>query len=167
MMPVLAGAAPRFAAPSRLRKGVRAIVVAGAAALAAVAITSDRDDPPHWLLVARDSSYAIAIDTSRIRALPGRIYEVWYRTDHAMPRYYNAKMFTREVVHATLRCDGFSFRVMSVAMSVGAGRPVIRQTTEPRDYANQAWRRVEAGTTEADAARATCQVADWTKWGRR
>jgi hypothetical protein len=92
---------------------------------------------------------------------------VWYRTDHATTRFYQEKAFTRELVHAILRCDGYSFRITSVAMSMGDARPVIRQFTEPLDLARQQWRRVEAGSTEADAARATCQVADWTKWGRR
>jgi len=118
-------------------------------------------------MVARDSTYSISVDTSRIVAEPGRTYDIWYRTDHTVTRFYNDKAFTREVVHAVLRCDGYTFRVMSTAMSMGAGRAVLRQVTEPRDLVRQPWRRVEAGSTEADAAHATCEVADWAKWGRR
>jgi hypothetical protein len=145
-----------------VRVGIVAAVVVTARAVA----TSD-DGPTRWLVVARDSSYTISIDTAHIVALPGRVYEIWYRTDHSTTRYYKENAFTRETVRAILRCDGYSFRVASVAMSMGAGRPVARQITEPRDLARQAWRRVEAGSTEADAARATCVVADWAKWGRR
>src|SRR5688572_17409882 len=122
----------------------KTIAVVTAAVLATSAIASGGADPAHWMLVARDSSYVISIDTSRIVATPGRTYEVWYRTDHATTRFYREKAFTRELVHAVLRCDGYSFRVMSVAMSIGDSRAVIRQITEPRDLARQQWRRVEA-----------------------
>jgi hypothetical protein len=138
-----------------------------AAALTVRVMTSTNDSETHWLVVARDSSYTISIDTSRIVAQAGRTYEIWYRTDHSTTRYYNEKAFTRETVHAILRCYGYRFRIESVAMSIGSGRPVARQATEPRDLGQQEWRKVEAGSTEADAARATCVVADWAKWGQR
>ena len=78
------------------------IAIVTAASLAAYGIASGGDEPTRWMLVAHDSSYAISIDTSRIVAAPGRVYEVWYRTDHAATRFYNQKAFTREVVHAVL-----------------------------------------------------------------
>ena len=155
-----------FDAPSGFWKRLSTVVVVGAAGIATRALMVDGDDPMHWMLVARDSSYSIALDTSRIVATPGRTYEVWYRTDHSTLRFYNEHAFTREIVHAVLRCDGYTFRVMSAVMSIGGGRPVVRQVTEPRALGREAWRRVEPGSTEADAARATCEVADWTKWRR-
>ncbi len=155
------------AMPSPLRRGIGALAVVAAASVATRVIVTGRDAAAVWLLVARDSTYSISIDTSRIVAEAGRTYEIWYRTDHTVTRFYNDKAFTREVVHAILQCDGYRFRVMSTVMSMGSGRPVIRQFTEPRDLARQPWRRVEPGSTEADAAHATCEVADWAKWGRR
>jgi hypothetical protein len=166
-MSTFADVLARPATPSSLRRGIGALAVVAAASVTTRVIVSDRDDTAHWLLVARDSTYSISIDTSRIVAKPGREYEIWYRTDHTVTRFYNDKAFTREVVHAILRCDGYTFRVMSTVMSIGSGHPVIRQITEPRDLQRQPWRRVEPGSTEADAAHATCEVADWSKWGRR
>jgi len=163
----LAEALTRPATPSSLRRGIGALAVVAAASVTTRVIVTGHDDATHWLMVARDSTYSISIDTSRIVAQPGRIYEIWYRTDHTVTRFYNDKAFTREVVHAILRCDGYTFRVMSTVMSMGSGRPVVRQFTEPRDLLRQPWRRVEPGSTEADAAHATCEVADWAKWGRR
>jgi len=158
----------RPATPSSLRRGIGTLAVVAAASVTTRVIVTDHDDARHWLLVARDSTYSISLDTARIVAKAGREYEIWYRTDHTVTRFYNDKAFTREVVHAILRCgDGYTFRVMSTTMSMGSGRPVIRQITEPRDLVRQPWRRVDPGRTEADAAHATCEVADWTKWGRR
>lgn len=166
-MPAFAHVLTRPATPSSLRRGIGALAVVAAASVTTRVILTEHDDTAAWLLVARDSTYSISLDTARIVAKPGREYEIWYRTDHTVTRYYNDKAFTREVVHAILRCDGYTFRVMSTAMSMGSERPVIRQITEPRDLVRQPWRRVEPGSTEADAAHATCEVADWAKWGRR
>jgi hypothetical protein len=118
----------------------RTVGIATALAIAGRAIAGDlRDERARWLVVDRDSGYTIAIDTSRIVREHGRTYEIWYRTDHASKRFYRGKAFTRETVHAILRCDGYSFRVIS--------------TTMP-------------GSTDEKAALATCQLADWKSWGR-
>jgi len=162
-----ADALTRPATPSSLRRGIATLAVVAAASVTTRVIVTGHDDAARWLMVAKDSTYSISIDTSRIVADPGRIYEIWYRTDHTVTRFYNDKAFTREVVHAILRCDGYTFRVMSTVMSMGSASPVVRQVTEPRDLVRQPWRRVEPGSTEADAAHATCEVADWAKWGRR
>ena len=145
----------------------RGIWLSLAAAALYTTLSARPNDESRWMVVARDSNYTISLDTSRILALSGRTYEIWYRTDHAAMRYYKEKAFTRETVHAILRCERYSYRVASVAMSMGDGRAVTRQITEPSDLARQEWRRVEAGTTDADAARATCVVADWSKWRRQ
>jgi Surface-adhesin protein E len=153
--------------PSRFRTVARTAIVLAATAITVRLIGASGDNRVHWLVVARDSNYTIAIDTTRIVAEYGRTYDVWYRTDHAATRFYKEKAFTRETIHAVLRCDGYRFRIMSVAMSMGSGRAVTWQSAEPQDLASQSWRRVEPGSTESDAARATCQVADWVARAQR
>src|SRR6185503_20665334 len=74
------------------------------------------DDSPRWVRVARDANYTIYIDTGRLRSertwmgdfdVPshwGTSVDVWYRTDHAIPRVHEGdkKLFNREVVHSIL-----------------------------------------------------------------
>jgi hypothetical protein len=150
-----------------LRRAVRIGGVVAAVAVTGRSIATAGNDEAHWIVVARDSGYTISIDTTRIISESGHTYEVWYRTDHAVTRFYKEKAFTRETVHAILRCDSYKFRIMSTAMSMGSKRPVTTQIMEGRDLERQSWRRVEAGSTEADAARATCVVADWAASSRR
>lgn len=140
--------------------GLLALVVAGAW------LATRGNDTHRWLIVARDSNYTIAIDTAHLRRYAGRDYEIWYRTDHAAMRYYNQKAFNRELVHAILSCRSYAFRVDRSVMSVGDGRPVAVQTTDARDLSRQPWHRIEPGSTEADAAHATCVVADALYAGR-
>jgi hypothetical protein len=133
-----------------------------AAALVVVAarrvIFADSDS--HWLVIARDSSYAISLDTTRIAQLYDRVYEIYYRTDHTQVRYYREKAFTRETVRTELACHDLAFKVVSTKMSIGGGRPVTEQHNSAADVRHETWHDVEAGSTEADAARATCIVAD-------
>jgi hypothetical protein len=150
-----------------MRKVVHAALVVAAGVVTWRVIVRTADDRDNWMNVARDSGYTVSIDTTHIMREYGRTYEVWYRTDHAMTRFYKQKAFTREMVHAILRCDNYSFRVMSSAMSMGSRYPVVQQATEPKDLADQPWRPVEAGSTEADAARGACIVSDWTASARR
>jgi hypothetical protein len=156
---------PVFAEP--FRNAVRTASVLTAGALTWLAVANARDEQANWIVVARDSTYSISIDTTRILVERGRTYEVWYRTDHAVTRFYKEKAFTRETVHAILRCNNYTFRVISTAMSMGSRRPVAQQVTDARDLARESWRKVEPGSTEADAARATCEVADWAAASRR
>src|SRR5262249_225232 len=87
--------------------------------LAAVAIVasmrthSSADEDGRWLIVARDSGYTVALDTSHIRFDRGRGIRIWYRTDHSAMRFYNEKAFNRELVEAILQCPGYSFRVVT------------------------------------------------------
>jgi hypothetical protein len=131
---------------------------AGVAAVARI-VATPRDNLGAWVRVASDSTYAIAVDTTRItRQNGGRLYVVWSRTDHAVTRFDHGRRFNREVVQSLLQCQGFAFRVASVDMSLD-GRLVARQRTSAGELGRQAWRRVEAGTTEAIAAQATCDLA--------
>lgn len=166
-MPTLVNALARPTNPSALRKGIGALAVIAAASVTTRVIIAGHDEADHWVVVAQDSNASISLDTSRIVAENGRTYEIWYRTDHAVTRLYKDKPFNREVVHAVLRCDDYAFRVMSTAMSVGARSPFVTQFTDSGDLARQPWRRVEPGSIEADAAHATCEVADWANWAAR
>jgi hypothetical protein len=130
---------------------------AGVAA-AARTLASPRENLDAWVRVAGDSTYVIAVDTTRITRGYGRLYGVWSRTDHAETRFYNGMRFNREIVQSLLQCEGFAFRVASVDMSLD-GRVVARQRTNAGELGRQEWRRVEAGTTEAIAAQATCELA--------
>lgn len=128
---------------------------------------SEADDATRWAVVARDSTYTIAIDTARIGQQPYRnTYQIWYRTDHSALRFYNEKAFDREIVQAILNCDGYSFRIVSTEMSIRGGRSVARQITASGELGRQQWRKVEPGSIEADAARAACELGDQRK-GRR
>jgi hypothetical protein len=110
--------------------------------------------------VARDSTYAIAIDTTRIeRRMGGQWWLVWYRTDHAQTRHHKGEPFDREVVQSYLRCADLSFKIVSVDMSLGANRPIAEQRLTPDEIAIQPWRQVERGTIEEAAGRAACDFA--------
>ncbi len=147
---------------------VRTVGIAAALTLAWRAVAGDlRDERARWLVVDRDSGYTVAIDTSRIVRERGRTYEIWYRTDHTSKRFYRGKAFTRETVHAILRCDGYSFRVISTTMSLGSWRSVLHQEMDKRDLAREDWHSVEPGSADEKAALATCQLADWKSWVRR
>jgi hypothetical protein len=153
-----------------LGAAARTVGIAIALAVAGRAIAGDlRDERARWLVVDRDSvgGYTIAIDTSRIVREYGRTYEIWYRTDHASKRFYRGKAFTRETVHAILRCDGYSFRVISTTMSLGSWRSVLHQAMDKRDLEREDWRSVEPASADEKAALATCQLADWKSWVRR
>lgn len=126
-------------------------VVAATACLNASA--SDRGH--HWQVVARDSSYQIAVDTMRIGRRNNVWYAVWYRTDHTQTRLHNGKPFNRELVESLLRCDNLSFKVLSVDMSMAGDLPIARQRTPVGD---QPWRSVERGTIEETVARAACDI---------
>jgi hypothetical protein len=70
-------------------------------------------------------------------------------------------------VHAILRCDGYSFRVISTTMSLGSWRSVLHQAMDKGDIEREDWHSVEPGSTDEKAALATCQLADWKSWARR
>jgi hypothetical protein len=153
---------------SGVRLGIQAGGILAAIAFAGHAIASGvRDSRARWVVVERDSGYTIALDTSRIVRERGRTYEIWYRTDHASPRFYRGEAFTRETVHAILQCNGYAFRVISTTMSTGAGRSVVHQEMDARDLQREAWHPVEPGSEDEKAALATCQVADWKAWSHR
>jgi len=119
-------------------------------------------EPARWLTVARDANYDVAIDPSRIRAgfewsgRRYRVYEVWYRTDHRMPREHKGKTFDREVVQSIVQCDSLWFKVISVDMWRGDEKLIARQRTERGELGAEPWRRVVRGTTEEIAAQAAC-----------
>jgi hypothetical protein len=108
-----------------------------------------------WQVVARDSSYQIAIDTTHVGRRNNVWYTVWYRTDHTQTRLHNGKPFNREVVQSLLRCDNLSFKVLSVDMAMAGELPIAHQQTQAGD---QPWRFVERGTIEEAAARAACDI---------
>ncbi|HEY4306035.1 MAG TPA: hypothetical protein VGM82_16305 [Gemmatimonadaceae bacterium] len=118
------------------------------------------DNDSHWMVIARDSSYTISLDTTRVAQVFDRGYEVFYRTDHSILRYYKEKAFNRETVKTEIACRDLAFKVVNTKMSVGAARPVAEQQNTVVEVQRQPWHRVDAGSTEADAARATCIVAE-------
>jgi hypothetical protein len=133
----------------------RFFALTGTLATTACLNASASDRGYRWQVVARDSSYQIAIDTMQIDRRNYTLYTVWYRTDHAQTRLHNGKPFNRELVQSLLRCDNLSFKVLSVDMSMGGKLPVARQRT---NAAEQPWRSVERGTIEEAAARAACDI---------
>ena len=141
-------------------------LVAAAAAVAWRELAPPRNDDRSWMLIARDSSYSISLDTTRIARVYDRGYEVWYRTDHVATRYYREKAFDRETVKMLILCRDGRFKVISTTMSMRGERPVLRQLNSEKDVNSQPWHSVEAGSTDADAARATCVVAD-SRWRGR
>ena len=124
------------------------------------------DNDAHWMLIARDSSYAISLDTTRIDRVFDRGYDIWYRTDHVTTRFYKQKAFNRETVRAQIACRDLSFKVVISTLSMRGRGTVERQVNSRDDVQRQTWHRVEPGSTEADAARATCIVAD-SRWRGR
>jgi hypothetical protein len=116
-----------------------------------------------WVHVARDPHYNISVDRARIQpqrvgwlhtAYPG--VQVWFRTDHALPRVHTGKTFTRELVRALVQCDSLWFKVISVDMTDGDGKVVARQTSSEMELFDQPWRHVERGATEEIVAIAAC-----------
>ena len=134
------------------------ICACAAAGLAARMMVPSNESGGSWVVVATDSTYTISIDTARIRYRPGGVYVVWSRTDHAVARFYHGKRFNREIVESLLQCDRLSFKVARVDMALD-GRHVTRQRTDDGELGRQVWRPVEAGTTDAIAAQATCDLA--------
>jgi hypothetical protein len=143
------------------------LILCISASLVAVGWRASPHQPPaQWVRVVRDANYDVAIDTTRVRRdieawRNGRYLtsDVWYRTDHRVPRLHNEKPFTREVVHSIVRCDSLWFRVISVDMSMGDSRPISQQRMTPEEVAHQLWRRVAPGTSEEMAAQAACHFA--------
>lgn len=136
--------------------------------LAAITVAAWRtlipaDNDAHWMLIARDSSYAISLDTTRIDRVFDRGYDIWYRTDHVATRFYKEKAFNRETVKAEIACRSLTFKVVSTTLSMRDAGTVTRQVNTNDEVRRQTWHRVEPGSTEADAARATCIVAD-SRW---
>lgn len=122
--------------------------------------------PTQWVRVVRDANYDIAIDTARVRRGLDRSWtgvhptsEVWYRTDHKLPRLHEGKLFTREIVHSIVRCDSLWFKVISVDMSMGDKRPMAVQRLTPDEVAHEVWHRIEFGAAEEMAAQAACHFA--------
>ena len=146
----------------------RALAFLCACVAVAIAVAAHREasadgTPESWVRIARDANYDVAIDSLHIKAdvhptryKMYRVYEVWFRTDHTVPREHHGKPFNREVVHSMVLCDSLWFKVMSVDMSLGDARPIAQQRTDWPDIADEPWRRVALGTTEAIAARAAC-----------
>lgn len=134
----------------------RLFALTGVVATTACLNASASDRGQRWQIVARDSSYQIAIDTTRIgRRGNTASYTVWYRTDHAQTRLHNGERFNRELVESLLRCDNLTFKVLSVDMSMAGDLPIARQRSGVGD---QPWRSVERGTIEEAAARAACDI---------
>jgi hypothetical protein len=109
--------------------------------------------------VARDANYTVAIDTSRVSRYWDRSWQVWYRTDHSVPRLHKEKPFNREIVQSRVNCDSLTFKVVSVDMSMGDGLPISIQRSDTKDLDVQPWRYVERGTVEEMAAQAACHFA--------
>jgi len=153
----------------------RASLALCAAVVVTVACNSTPpDNSPRWVRVARDANYTIYLDTGRMGPANGpgdlrRAYEVWYRTDHALPRVHEGDntLFNREVVHSIILCDSLLFRVASVDMSMGRDRPIVQQSLTLQELQHQKWRHVELGTSEELAARAACHFARTVATPRR
>ena len=138
-----------------------------ASALLVVVACSHGDEGPQWVQVVRDGNYDIWIDTSRVgldtiqelrRKIPVR--DVWYRTDHKIPRLHGDKEFDRELVHSRVTCFAVpQFKVLAVDMSMRGGKLIARQRTKDID---QPWRTIERGTSEEIAAAAACHYAATT-----
>ncbi|HEY9225214.1 MAG TPA: hypothetical protein VIP11_01120 [Gemmatimonadaceae bacterium] len=120
-----------------------------------------------WMRIARDSSYDIAIDTTRMSKRYGQWDVVLYRTDHARTQLYKGKPFDREVVESVIRCDSLWFKIASIDLSLGSHRPISRQRADDRDLFDQPWRRVERGTIEERVARAACDLTRTYATGSR
>jgi hypothetical protein len=120
---------------------------------------SRRDDDSRWLIVASDSAYTIALDTTRISSEGQHSYRIWYRTDHSAKRFYREKAFDREVVQAILGCRDLRYRIVSSEMSVRGGLVVERQMLDEKEVAREQWHQVEAGSTDAIVAREACDIA--------
>lgn len=139
-------------------------------ALAALLIAACSTDPmsdgkSRWLRIYSDTNYVVSIDAEHIERLSGGfnhrygMSDVWYRTDHKLPRLHDGREFTREVVHSLVRCDSLWFKVSRVDMSVGDARPFVRQELTAAEFEHQAWRRVVRDTPEEVAAQAACGLA--------
>ncbi len=109
--------------------------------------------------VVRDANYTVAIDTGRVSRHWDRSWQVWYRTDHTVPRLHKGQAFNREIVQSRVQCESLTFKVVSVDMSMGDRPPISVQRTDNRELEEQPWRGVADGTVEEIAARAACHFA--------
>lgn len=126
---------------------------------AACANTEPDPDAGRWVRVLQDANYIVAIDTVRVSRFWDRSWQVWYRTDHAIPRLHKGKQFNREIVNSRVNCDSLVFKVVSVDMSMNGGPPISLQRMDHKEMDDQPWRRVELGTVEEIAAQAACHFA--------
>lgn len=142
-----------------LRDGLKALALCATLGVAGCGSAAPDADPGRWVRVVRDANYTVAIDTGRVSRHWDRSWQVWYRTDHAVPRLHKGKEFNREIVQSRVNCDNLTFKVLSVDMSMNGGPPISVQRADNKDLEDQPWRRVERGTVEEVAARAACHFA--------
>ena len=130
-------------------------------ALVAVGCASPATDADsgRWVRVVRDANYSVSIDTGRVSRHWDRSWQVWYRTDHAVPRLHKGKEFNREIVQSRVDCDSLMFKVVSVDMSMNGGPLISLQRMDFAEMEEQPWRRVQRGTVEEIAAQAACHFA--------
>jgi hypothetical protein len=141
------------------RTGLTSLVLSASLSAAGCGNAAPASQSGRWVRVARDANYTVAIDTSRVSRYWDRSWQVWYRTDHSVPRLHKEKPFNREIVQSRVNCDSLTFKVVSVDMSMGDGLPISIQRSDTKDLDVQPWRYVERGTVEEMAAQAACHFA--------
>jgi hypothetical protein len=142
-----------------LRNGLGVLALCASFGAAGCGSATQDTEPVRWVRVVRDANHTVAIDTGRVSRHWDRSWQVWYRTEHAIPRLHKGKEFNREIVQSRVNCDSFTFKVVSVDMSMNDGPPISVQRANFKDLEDQPWRRVERGTVEEIAAQAACHFA--------
>ncbi len=115
-------------------------------------------DRAPWQTLLADSTFRIAMDTSRLQPGPDRTWLVWFVTTHAHPQGADSLRFDRGRIRLRVRCDPLAFESVSQELALGASRPVFHREWPQSGPDAAAWRVPEAGTTDDRFLRAACAV---------
>lgn len=115
-----------------------------------------------WIAVLSDSSFEIALDTSRIERADAKSYLLWMQTRWLTPRRGSTKRtpspFNRELIHTFLRCEPLAYKVARTVVSLGDGPP-IDSLGGGVDVARRApWRSATRGSADAVAGAEACRL---------
>ncbi len=115
-------------------------------------------DRPPWQTLLADSTFRIAMDTSRVQQGRDDAWLVWFVTTHARPQGPDSLRFDRGRIRLRVRCNPRAFKSVSEELALGEGRPVFHQEWPQSSPNAVAWRVPAAGATDDRFLRAACVV---------
>lgn len=74
-----------------LRNGLKGLALCASLGADGCGSAAQDPEPVPWVRVVRDANHTVAIDSGRVSRHWDRSWQVWYRTDHAVPRLHKGK----------------------------------------------------------------------------